>query len=574
MDQKYRVVLAYLNEFTASADIPEDMKSKEDPARQTQAVEKLLRETITTKMPDWADKIFSVGGFVRDSLLGKNPKDLDLVVDDPELKMKSAQVFAKKFTDILGITTSNNPHPLKDAYGIWGVVLFNPKDSGGARQPFIYDGTDITGYVVELTPPRKEGPYGFGKREPQYVEYTSREDDSKRRDLTINSLYKNLVTGKLEDYTGGQEDLKNRTLRPPEHPEGITAIYRDDPLRVFRLLKFKGKLSGFKVSPETESAVKAFLQSSEGKKAMKDKLSKERIRDEFQQILTHPVGKTAVDGIEALRDYGLLEYLSPELDKLLDVYHDTVFHKGESVWQHTMDVLERTPPTLKARLGALFHDIGKISTMEQDTDSQGRARVHFKGHEDVSARMADKILRELKFPADIAKSVQSIVHSHMGFKSFGDQKNKTQMKHMRIFIEKIQDDLDDAMSLMKADAVDDPTELQQVQALETKIKQLKEEDVKKGLLVDKGKGPEYVHPLTGEELMEEYSTLQGEALGAVKNRLKQMLLEGQFEGLDDKQRAEKAKKLVRTLALSEEQLAAVVDKYSKSKKSKPFFSAK
>jgi len=130
------------------------------------------------------------------------------------------------------------------------------------------------------------------------------------------------------------------------------------------------------------------------------------------------------------------------------------------------------------------------------------------------------------------------------------------------------------MSLMTADAVDDPTELQQVQALETKIKQLKEEDVKKGLLVDKGKGPEYVHPLTGEELMEEYSTLQGEALGAVKNRLKQMLLEGQFEGLDDKQRAEKAKKLVRTLALSEEQLAAVVDKYSKSKKSKPFFSAK
>ena len=307
---------------------------------------------------------------------------------------------------------------------------------------------------------------------------------------------------------------------------------------------------------------------------MNDKLSKERIRDEFQQILTHPVGKTAVDGIETLKDYGLLTYLSPELNKLIDVYHDTVFHKGESVWQHTMEVLERTPPTLKARLGALFHDIGKIDTMEKGTDSYGRARVHFKGHEDVSARMADKILRELKFPADIAKSVQNIVHSHMGFRNIGEQENKVQNRHMRIFIEKIQDDMDDAIALMKADTVDDPKELQDINELESRLKKMKEEDTKRGLLVDKGKGPEYIHPISGEELMEEYKTFQGEALGAVKNRLKQMLLEGQFEGLDERQRAEKAKKLVRTLALSEEQLAAVVDKYSKGKKSKPFFSVR
>ena len=572
MDIKHKVVLAYLSEFTASAVIPDDMKSKEDPARQTAAVEKLMRETITTKMPEYQKMVFSVGGFVRDSLLGKNPKDLDLVVDDPDTKMKSAEIFAKKFTDILGITTPNNPHPLKDAYGIWGVVLFNPKDTGGAREPFIYDGVDITGYVVELTPPRKEGPYDFGKREPAYVEYTPREEDAKRRDLTINALYKNLVTGELEDYTGGVADLKNKVLRPPQHPEGVTAIYRDDPLRVLRLVRFSGKLPGFKVSGETESAVKAFIKSPEGRKAMSDKLSKERIRDEFQQILTHPT--EVVAGLEMLKDYGLLPYISPDLEKLFDIYHDTVFHKGESVWEHTMDVLQRTPPTLKARLGALFHDIGKIDTMEKDTDSQGRARVHFKGHEDVSARLADKILRDLKFPADIAKSVQNIVHSHMGFKSFNKQKDDTQLKHMRIFIEKIQDDMDDAVSLMKADAVDDPIELQEIHALETRLKQIKNDDIKNGLLLDKGKGPEYVHPLSGEELMAEYGNLQGEALGAIKQRLKQMLLEGRFEGLDDKQRAEKAKKLIRGIAIDENQLAAVLEKYSKGKKSKPFFSVR
>jgi putative nucleotidyltransferase with HDIG domain len=572
MDQRFKVVLSYLQEFTAATAIPEEDKSKEDPARQTQAVEKLLKNVITTQLPEYADKIFAVGGFVRDQLLGKNPKDIDIVVDDPENKMKSAEIFAKKFTDVLGITTPNNPHPLKDAYGIWGVVLFNPKALGGSREPFIYEGTDITGYVIELTPPRKEGPYNFQKREPQYVDYTSREEDSKRRDLTINALYKNIVTGKIEDHTGGLEDLKNKTLRPPAHPSGAQAIYAEDPLRIFRLARFSGKLSGFKISPDTERTIKAFLQSPEGMRAMNEKLSKERIRDEFQQILTHPTA--AVNGLETLKDYGLLKYISPELEKLFDVYHDTVYHKGESVWQHTMEVLERTPPTLKARLGALFHDIGKIETMEQETDAQGRARVHFKGHEENSARMVNKILTELKFPIDIAKSVQNIVHSHMGFKNIGEQKDKTQLKRMRIFIEKLHEDMDDAIALMKADAVGDPNELQQINELEARIRQQKEEDIKNGLIVDKGKGPEYIHPLTGDELMQEYQAFQGKTLGAVKNRLKQMLLEGRFEGLDEKQRVDKAKQLVKGLAIDEKQLAAVVDKYIKDTKNRQFFSVK
>jgi putative nucleotidyltransferase with HDIG domain len=239
-----------------------------------------------------------------------------------------------------------------------------------------------------------------------------------------------------------------------------------------------------------------------------------------------------------------------------------------------MEVLERTPPTLKARLGALFHDIGKIETMEQETDAQGRARVHFKGHEENSARMVNKILTELKFPIDIAKSVQNIVHSHMGFKNIGEQKDKTQLKRMRIFIEKLHEDMDDAIALMKADAVGDPNELQQINELEARIRQQKEEDIKNGLIVDKGKGPEYIHPLTGDELMQEYQAFQGKALGAVKNRLKQMLLEGRFEGLDEKQRAEKAKQLVKGLAIDEKQLAAVVDKYMKDTKNRQFFSVK
>lgn len=121
MEQKFRVVLAYLQQFTASAGIPEEVKSKEDPATQTRAVEKMLKDVITEKMPEYTNKAWTVGGHVRDTLLGKNPKDIDIVIDDPDAKMKSAEMFAKRLTDVLGITTANNPHPLKEAYGIWGL---------------------------------------------------------------------------------------------------------------------------------------------------------------------------------------------------------------------------------------------------------------------------------------------------------------------------------------------------------------------------------------------------------------------------------------------------------------------
>jgi len=557
MEQKHKVVLSYLQGITAAITVPGDLKSKEDPAKQTRAVETLLKETISTKLPEYGDKIFSVGGFVRDTLLGKNPKDIDIVVDDPTDKMKSAQIFAKKLTDALGITTANNPHPLKEAYGIWGVVLFNPKASSGSREPFLYEGVDITGYVVELTPPRKEGPYNFQKREPQYVEYTSREEDSKRRDLTINALYKNMVSGEIEDHVGGQKDLENKTLRPPEHPEGIRKIYEEDPLRVLRLVKFSGKLPGFKVAPETERVVKEFLSSSDGQRAMKGKLSNERIRDEFQQILTHPNAKLAVNGMEMLRDYGLLKYLSPDLDRLLDVFHDTVYHNGESIWQHTMEVLEKTPPTLKARLGALFHDIGKLDTMEKDVDSQGRDRVHFKGHEEIGAQKVQKILTDLKFPTDVVKSIKNIVHTHMGFKDFESQKDKIKIRRMRMFIEKLKGDLDDAIALLKADSLNHPEHLAEMVKMEQEIKHLQENDYKKGLLIDKGKGPEYVHPISGDDIMSEYSMLKGKELGKVLDILKRMLLEGRFDGLDKPQRADKAKKLVKSIVSDKKLLEAI-----------------
>jgi tRNA nucleotidyltransferase (CCA-adding enzyme) len=564
MDQKFKVVLSYLESLEA-ATIPEEQKSKEDAANQTRAVEKLVQDTIKKYLPEYSDKVFSVGGFTRDKLLGKNPKDIDLVVDDPSTKMKAAEIFSKKFTDIYNITTSNNPHSLKEAYGIWGIVLFNPKDSSGNRQPFIYDGVDVTGYVIELTPPRKEGPYDPVKREPTYVEYTNRADDAMRRDLTINALYQNIATGEIEDYTGGQKDLKDKVLRPPEHPEGIQKIYEDDPLRIFRLARFSGKLDGFTIDPGTEKVLKQFINSTQGKGLIKGKVSPERIRDEFQQIITNSNGNIAVKGLELMKEYNLLQFLSPHLDKLFDVYHDKVFHSGESVWQHTMDVLKKTPPTIKARLSALFHDIGKIETETKETDSKGRDRVHFIDHENKGVPLAENILKELKFPVDIINSVKGIIHSHMGLKRIDEHKSPTQLRRIRIFIEKLYDDLDDAISILKADAREEPAEQASISILEKRIRNQKDKDVASGLLQQKVNGMEYPYPLSGDQIMIDYAGIKGKALGAIKSKLKQMLLGGQFENLDEPSRIAKAKKLLNGFALAEKDLKTLIEKYDESR---------
>jgi tRNA nucleotidyltransferase (CCA-adding enzyme) len=572
MVSKLRVVSSFLNEREAGAafKVPDEIKSKEELTRQTNAVEKLVKDTIVSEFPSYKDKVYSTGGFVRDRLLGRNPKDLDLVIDDPEQGMKAAEVFAKKLTQALGITTPNNPHPLKEAFGIWGVVLLNPHQDHAEsnRQAYITDGVDVTGYVIEITPPRKEGPYDEMKRAPSRVDYTSLEDDSRRRDLTINALYQNIVTGEVKDFVGGIQDIQNKKLKPPEHPEGIQKIYEEDPLRIMRLIRFEGKLPDFKIDPQTKETIKQFVNSPEGHKNISSRLSKERIRDELEQILVFPDSNKVIQGLNLMKELGFLKYLSPEFDKLLTVYHDKVFHKGESVWDHTMEVMSKTPPTLKARLAALFHDVGKIATKTEKVDKEGRQRVQFIGHEKASAALTEKIMRELTFDSKTINSVKNIVHSHMGFKDFEGQKPSTQQRTMRIYIEKLHDDLDDAIAILKADAKDQAG-IKKVENLEAKIKKLVEEDKKNGLLIKRDKY-EYVPPLSGDEIRDQYG-IDKEALGAVIARLKKLMMEGRMGDPDISKRKEEAKKLIESILKDKNAFEALIKSSAEDRKSGDFF---
>jgi tRNA nucleotidyltransferase (CCA-adding enzyme) len=514
----------------------EDMSS-EDPAVQTVAVEKLINNTVRTKLPKWKDKVFAVGGFVRDSLLGKSADDLDLVADDPEFKMQSGKELAEQLAKALNIETPNNPHVLDQQFEIYGLILAHPKKDGKRERFITPDGVDVSGYKLEITPPRKESEYD-NKRRPKSVEYTSREEDALRRDLTVNSLLKNITGDSLEnseknieDYSGGLEDLKKGILRKPSHPgRGDLDIYFDDPLRILRLVRFKGKMPGFKIDPSTERDAKKFMLDPEGRSVFETKVSAERITAELKKILTLPSGKDAREGIERMQEYGLLDYVSPTLSKLIDVKHDEVFHIGESGFEHTMNVLEGSPSDLEVRMAALLHDIGKVSTHKYRTQyfdksksdwinvgdggaapegAETRDRHSFPGHEDVSARESRKILKDLKFDSKESETIIKLVHSHMGLSSEDpdakdDEGRKKFLYKARVLIEALYDSLDYAIALMKADMVskdDRSGDNKKLERIFDELQRLKKEDTEKGLIKPSGSGGyKYKYPVTVPEL--------------------------------------------------------------------------
>lgn len=582
MKQKQLVVLQYLRGIIAAMEPA--LESKEDKGKQTLAVEAMMKRLLSGPLSSYSDMVFSVGGSVRDEILGKIPKDLDLVVVNDSKKMDSAKDFANALVSVLDIKSERQPQVLNESYGIYGVTLFR-RDEAGKRIPFLvgsngeivdHGGTDVSGYRIEITPPRKEMGYAEDSRSPISVEYASVKEDQERRDLTINAVYKNLVSGKHLDFVGGLKDIENKTLRPPEQSEGgrtIEDIYKEDPLRILRLVRFSDKIDGGKTPSNVVEVVRNFVRGN--KDFILKKLSKERIAEEFKKIIT---GNDPVKGLETMKDMGILWLISPDLEKMLDVYHDTVFHSGESVWEHTMDVLGRTPPTAEARIAALFHDIGKVGTkpdpddpegkkripiVTKKTDPQGRERVQFIGHELASGRMIRKILKDLKMDS-IAETVAQIAESHMGFKSFGTLKDKTLLKRMRILIERLYNNLDDAISILKADEGNSS----EVDKLEMKINKLKDEDMKSGILRERGGKIEYVVPIDYAKAMEEYSELKGALMGMVTTKLKEALVEGKITDEIS------AKKQLDSLMKNSTQLEMMLAKHKKEKGKPDFYTVR
>ena len=383
--------------------------------KETTVIE-LIRSAI--KGSEFDGTVFIAGGFVRDEILDRPSKDVDLVIDMEDGGIKFADWLTKKFNVY---KEGSNP------------VIF-PR-FGVAR--FVLEGVEI-----ECVMPRSEVNYEDDNRKSIVIRKASLKEDAMRRDFNINALYKDVSTGEILDCTGaGIRDLKARVI---DTPVDSNLTFGDpkygDALRMLRAIRFAAQL-GFTLTERV-------LDGIEFNRSKLHNISKERIHDELIKIL---MSDNAVHGMELLRDTKLLYTFLPEMGPMVDlaqgIYHD------KDGFGHTMDVLDEVPKVLELRLAALLHDIGKPQTRE----SHERKEYQFLGHDKVSAEMAEKILRRLKFSNDIIKRVTLLIRHHMGLRAARKDK-KVSNKSLRKFARKMGDKetLALGLELIKADMVVHP----------------------------------------------------------------------------------------------------------------------
>lgn len=359
-------------------------------------------------------QVFVAGGYVRDELLGKPSKDIDLVITAPDGGIKFAEWITKK----LGVNSPGNPV----VFERFGTAKFNLR---GVK----HNGFDLGDLDIEAVMTRTEK-YKEGSRKPE-VGYGSLKQDAERRDFTVNSLMKDLTTGETLDLTGmGIQDLKDGVVRSAMDPN---YIFQEDPLRMLRAIRFATKYN-WELPDYMMDAVKANAEKL-------STISAERIQDEFNKMLTSP---RPAEAMQMLVASGLSKQFIPELDQMIGVTQNQ-YHKDD-VFTHSLEVLSKAPGDGISRLAALLHDVGKPATR---TDVNGK--VQFLKHEDVGADMARDIMTRLKYPNASIDTVGTVIKNHMRLKPSGPDGNGVSDKALRKFVADIGDVLPVALGVMDAD---------------------------------------------------------------------------------------------------------------------------
>jgi poly(A) polymerase len=253
-------------------------------------------------------------------------------------------------------------------------------------------------HVFEIATFRVDGPYLDGRR-PSSVTFTTAEEDAKRRDFTVNGMFFDPLQEKVLDFVHGRADLDSKTIRAIGDP---ASRFQEDRLRLFRAIRFAVQL-GFTIETDTWKALVGFAPESKN-------LAPERVRDELVKIFTSP---DPARGLDLLNDSGLIAVWIPELLEMRGCAQSPEHHPEGDVWVHTRLLLTHLKnPSPVLALSALLHDVGKPRTSR--TEPSGRIR--FFGHEGVGARMAEEILRRLRFSNDDIAAIVGCVANHMAFK--------------------------------------------------------------------------------------------------------------------------------------------------------------
>lgn len=424
---------------------------------------------------------YAVGGYVRDRLMGRESKDVDLVV-------------------VGGAAESS------------GQLAAAVAERTGSRAPVTFErfGTAqlaVAEFLLEFVSARAES-YAPDSRKPE-VRPATLEEDVSRRDFTVNTLLARR-DGEVLDLTGqGLADIDAKLLRTP-----LPALetFHEDPLRAVRAVRFAVTL-GFAMHPDIPPAIEASLDR------LTTVVSVERFTEEFRRML---MSDRPGEAIRQLRTTGILARVLPEVDNMAGVTQ-TGFHDLD-VFDHTLAALEavanRPRPHLEAgeelilRLGVLTHDIGKPETAAVDGE-----RVTFLGHPDVGARIARAMLRRLRLSNDVADRAARLAALHM--RPIQYLPEEWTESAVRRLVRDAGPELEPLLALAHADmaASTYPTD---------------EADRKLGDLVrridklDVAAVREARPPLDGQQLMERYGRPPGPWIGRVQDALLEAVIEGEL----------------------------------------------
>ncbi|MEP6711857.1 MAG: HD domain-containing protein [Ferruginibacter sp.] len=419
---------------------------------------------------------YVIGGFVRDKILHKDTRDIDIVCigDGIELAQKAAEYF--------------KPRPLINIFKNFGTAQIKVGDED-----------------IEFVGARKES-YSYDSRKPQ-VAPGSLEDDQDRRDFTINAMAISLNKkdyGKLIDPFNGVSDIENKIIKTPLPPD---QTFSDDPLRMMRAIRFAAQLQ-FTIEDKT-------LQSI-GENADRIKIvSGERIADELNKIL---LSKKPSVGLDLLYKTGLLQIIFPQMVALAGAeYIDGKGHKDN--FYHTLQVIDNIAETtddLWLRWAAVLHDIAKPVTKKFE---EGHGWT-FHGHEVIGGRMVPKIFTQLKLPLnEKMRFVRRLVELHLRPISLSKE-NITDAAIRRLLFD-AGDDIDALMLLCKADITSKNQQkvkrfLENFEMVRKRCAEVEESDHIRS----------WQPPVTGEMIMQAFNLSPSKPVGVIKDAIRNAILDG------------------------------------------------
>jgi poly(A) polymerase len=444
----------------------------------------LTEQELTTlkKIATAAAKVgidsYVVGGFVRDKIIGRTTKDIDVVCvgDGITLAEETAKLFS--------------PTPALSIFKTYGTAQLKIGED-----------------EIEFVGARKES-YQLESRNP-LVEVGTLEDDQLRRDFTINAMGISLNGndfGKLVDPFNGVGDIERKIIKTPTAPE---QTFIDDPLRMMRGIRFAAQLQ-FTIEENTLREIK--------NNASRIKIiTKERISEELNKIL---LSQKPSIGFDLLYKTGLLQIIFPQMVALVGAeFVDGYGHKDN--FYHTLQVIDNiceTTDDLWLRWAALLHDIAKPVTKKLEV---GHGWT-FHGHEAVGGRMVPKIFAQLKLPQnEKMRFVQKMVEMHLRPISL-TKENITDSAIRRLLFE-AGEDIDSLMKLCEADITSKNKQkvkrfLENFEIVRVRCNEVEATDNLRN----------WQPPITGELIMKTFNIQPSKEVGLIKDAIRNAILDGEI----------------------------------------------